>query len=211
MKSAEKRDFDKGASQWEADLSRVKMANGVADAIIREVSLSKDMKVLDFGCGTGLVTLRLQPLVGAITGADSSPGMLAVLEEKIRAQELTNIRTALVNFEKGDRIEEKFHLIVCSMTLHHVPDTAALFKLWHEMLLPGGYLCLADLDTEDGSFHSDKTGLFHLGFDRESLSRSLQETGFSGVRATTATAMSREVAGQGRRDFPIFLLVARKL
>jgi ubiquinone/menaquinone biosynthesis C-methylase UbiE len=211
MKSVERRNFDKGASQWEADLSRVKMANGVADAIIREVSLSKDMQVLDFGCGTGLVTLRLQPLVGAITGADSSQGMLAVLEEKIRAQELTNIRTALVNFEKGDRIEEKFHLIVCSMTLHHVPDTAALFRLWHEMLRPGGYLCLADLDTEDGSFHSDKTGLFHLGFDRERLSRSLQETGFSGVRDTTATAMSREVAGKGKRDFPIFLLVARKL
>jgi ubiquinone/menaquinone biosynthesis C-methylase UbiE len=183
----------------------------VAGAIIREVSLSKDMDVLDFGCGTGLVTLRLQPLVGTITGADSSPGMLAILEEKIRAQELTNIRTVFVDFEKGDRIGEKFHLIVCSMTLHHVPDTAALFRLWHEMLLPGGHLCLADLDTEDDSFHSDKTGVFHLGFDRERLRRSLHETGFSEVRDTTATTMSRDIAGKGKRDFPVFLIVARKL
>ena len=211
MKSEERRDFDKGSSQWDADLSRVKMANGVAEAIIREVSLSKDMNVLDFGCGTGLVALRLQPLVGAITGADSSPGMLAVLEEKIRAQGITNIRTVFADFEKGDRIGEKFHLIVCSMTLHHVPDTAALFRLWHEMLLPGGYLCLADLDTEDGSFHSDKTGVFHLGFERKHLRRSLHETGFSEVRDTTATTMSREVAGKGKREFPVFLIVARKL
>jgi ubiquinone/menaquinone biosynthesis C-methylase UbiE len=211
MKSEKRRDFDKGSKQWDADLSRVKLADGVAGAIIREVSLSKDMNVLDFGCGTGLVTLRLQPLVGAITGADSSPGMLAVLEEKIRAQGITNIRTVLADFEKGDRIGEKFHLIVCSMTLHHVPDTAALFRLWHEMLLPGGYLCLADLDTEDGSFHSDKTGVFHLGFDREHLKRSLHEIGFSEVRDATATSMLRDVAGKGKREFSVFLIVARKL
>src|SRR6185369_2926675 len=107
--------------------------NDVADAIIREAGPAPGMDALDFGCGTGLVTLRLQPLVGSITGADSSPGMLGVLQEKIKARGLANVRTRLVDFESGERIEGTFHLIVCSMTLHHVPETAALFRQWHEL------------------------------------------------------------------------------
>jgi len=210
MKSEERRDFNKGSQQWDAEMFRVNLANGVAEIIIRETNLSKDMAALDFGCGTGLVTLRLQPLVGTITGADSSQGMLSVLEEKIRAQGLTNVRTAFLDFEKGDRMEEKFHLIVCSMALHHVPDTTALFRLWHEMLLPGGRLCFSDLDTEDGSFHSDKTGVFHFGFNREHLRKLLHSTGFSAVRDVTATSVSREVKGKGKCEFPIFLIVADK-
>ena len=211
MKTEERRDFNKGSLQWDADLSRVKLAEGVATAIIREITLSKDMDALDFGCGTGLVTLQLQPLVGTILGADSSQGMLTVLADKIKTLGLANIRTTLVDFEKGDRIAGKFHLIVCSMTLHHVPDTAALFRLWHEMLLPGGYLCFSDLDTEDGSFHSDKTGVFHFGFDRKHLRELLQVAGFSEVRDTTAAAMPRKVEGKGICEFPVFLMVAKKM
>ena len=210
MKSEARKDFNKNSQQWDAELFRVNLARGVAETIIREVNLSKDMVALDFGCGTGLLTLNLQPLVGTITGVDSSPGMLAVLEEKIRTQGLTNVRTAFVDFEKGDRIEEKFHLIVCSMALHHVPETAALFSLWYEMLLPGGQLCFADLDTEDGSFHSDKTGVFHFGFDRQHLRKLLHGTGFADVSDTTATTVSRDVEGKGKCEFPVFLIVARK-
>lgn len=210
MKSEERRDFNKGSQQWDAEQFRVNLAKGVAAAISREINLSKDMAALDFGCGTGLLTLNLQPLVGTITGADSSPGMLAVLKEKIKDQGLTNARAVLVDFEKGDRIEEKFNLIVCNMVLHHVPDTAALFRLWHEMLLPGGRLCLSDLDTEDGSFHSDKTGVFHFGFDREHLKTLLHSAGFSVTRDVTATNVSREVKGKGICEFPVFLMVAGK-
>jgi ubiquinone/menaquinone biosynthesis C-methylase UbiE len=210
MKSEARKDFNKGSQQWDAQQFRVTLANDVAAAISKEISLSKDMAALDFGCGTGLLTLNLQPLVKTIIGADSSPGMLAVLEEKIKEQGLTNIRTALVDFEKGDRIADTFDLIACNMVLHHVPDTIALFRLWHEMLLPGGRLCLSDLDTEDGSFHSDKTGVFHFGFDREDLNKQLHSAGFSEVRNVTATNVSREVKGKGICEFPVFLFLAHK-
>lgn len=210
MQSEERKDFNKSSQQWDAELFRVNLANDVAAAITRETTLSKNMTALDFGCGTGLLTLRLQPLVGTIMGADSSQGMLAVLEEKIKDQGLTNIRTVLVDFEKGDRIKEKFDLIVSNMVLHHVPDTIALFRLWHEMLLPGGRLCLSDLDTEDGSFHSDKTGIFHFGFNREHLKMLLHSACFSVARDVTATITSREVKGKGICEFPVFLMVADK-
>jgi ubiquinone/menaquinone biosynthesis C-methylase UbiE len=210
MEAEERKDFNKEAALWDANPGPVKLANDVADAIIRETVPSPGMDVLDFGCGTGLVTLRLQPRVRSIIGADSSPGMLSVLKNKIKAQGLTNVRTQLVDFEKGGRIDGKFHLIASSMTLHHVPDTVALFRQWHGLLLPGGVLAAADLDTEDGSFHGNNAGVFHLGFGREHLKRLLQETGFSDVRDVTAATVTRDAEGGGKREFPVFLITGRR-
>jgi len=210
MQPKEKRDFDKEAAKWDANQGRVKLANEVADAIIREAMPASDMDVLDFGCGTGLVMLRLQPLVRNILGVDSSQGMLGVLEGKIKTQGIANARTLFVDFEKNGRIEGRYHLLTSSMTLHHVPDTARLFKQWHELLLPGGLLCFADLDAEDGSFHGDNTGVFHQGFDRRHLKELLLSAGFHDVRDTTATTMIKDVEGKGKKEFSVFLLLAKK-
>jgi ubiquinone/menaquinone biosynthesis C-methylase UbiE len=210
MDTEERKDFNQEAAQWDANPGRVRLANDVADAILRATALSHDMEALDFGCGTGLVTLRLQPLVKTITGADSSEGMLEVLRGKVKAKGLTNVQTRLVNFEKGDRIEGAFDLIVSSMTLHHVPDTAALFRQWYGLLVPGGTLCCADLDSEDGSFHGDNKGVFHLGFDRSKLKALLHEVGFRDVLDTRAATMVKDVPGKGEKEFPVFLVTARK-
>jgi len=178
--------------------------------MIREVMPAKDQDALDFGCGTGLVTLRLQPLVKSITGADSSRGMLAMLEEKARKQGLKNVRARFVDFEKGGKVEGKFHLVVSSMTLHHVPDTTELLRTLSDLVLPGGILAVADLDSEDGSFHSDNTGVVHLGFDRVRLKGLFVKAGFHDVRETTAATVVREQEGGGTRKFPVFLLFGRK-
>lgn len=203
-------DFDKEAATWYTNPKRVQLAQDVAAAIIRVLQPAPHMEALDFGCGTGLVTLHLQPLVRSITGVDSSPGMLAVLEDKVKKQGLTNVRTRLVDFDKGEALEGRFHLLTSSMTMHHVPDTAALLRLWFDLLLPGGLLGVADLDTEDGSFHGDNSGVFHLGFERSPLQALLEDTGFRQVRATTAAAMKKEIAGGEEREFSVFLITGRK-
>lgn len=203
-------DFEKEAATWDANPKRVKLAKDVAEAIIRVLEPAPHMEALDFGCGTGLVTLRLQPLVRSITGADSSPGMLAVLQDKVKNHGLSNVRTQLVDFEKGETLEGQFHLLVSSMTMHHVRDTAALLRLWFDLLLPGGLLGVADLDPEDGSFHGDNTGIFHLGFERSRLQALLENTGFRQVRATTAASMVKEIAGGEEREFSVFLITGRK-
>lgn len=203
-------DFNKEAATWDAAPKRVKLAQDVTAAIIRTLQPAPHMDALDFGCGTGLVTLGLQPLVKSITGVDSSPGMLAALDDKVKKQGLANVRTRLVDFEKGEVPEGRFHLLVSSMTMHHVKDTAALLKLWYDLLLPGGLLGVADLDTEDGSFHGEVTGVYHLGFDRARLQTLLEDTGFHQVRATTATSMVKEIAGEEKREFSIFLITGRK-
>ena len=210
VSSQERRDFDKEAATWDEDPGRAKLANDVADAIIRAVKPAPDMDALDLGCGTGLLTLRLQPLVRTILGVDSSRGMLAVLEAKARVQGLPNVQARFVDLEKGEELEGEFHLVVSSMALHHVPDTAALFKRLHALTRPGGVLAVADLDEEDGSFHSDNTGVAHFGFDRVRLKGLLEQAGFHASRDTTAATVVKEIAGQGRREFPVFLITGTR-
>jgi 2-polyprenyl-3-methyl-5-hydroxy-6-metoxy-1,4-benzoquinol methylase len=210
MKPEARKDFDKEAAQWDANPGRVKLASDVAAAMIRELALTKNMEVIDFGCGTGLLTLKLQPFVKTITGVDNSQGMLDMLQNKVAVQGLGNVRTQHVDLEKGGRVEGVYDLIVSSMVLHHVPDTVALFKEWFKLLRPNGQICFADLETEDGSFHGDNTGVHHLGFDREKIKQLLRETGYSDIRDTTATTVIREAQGQATLEFPILMIVATR-
>lgn len=197
--------FDQAAATWDEQPRRVKLARAVADEIARQVRLTRDTDVLDFGCGTGLLTLALQPLVRSVTGADTSSGMLDVLREKAQAQGLANVETILLDPKEPLSASAHFHLIVSSMALHHVPNLAPLFKWFHEQLHPGGRVALADLDREDGSFHKDPRDVHHLGFERSELQALLAEAGFVDLGATTATVTRKDDC-----DYPIFLITGRK-
>jgi ubiquinone/menaquinone biosynthesis C-methylase UbiE len=206
----EKKDFNKDAASWDQKTGRVKLAHDVAHAIMNEVKLTHDMDVLDFGCGTGLLTLQLQPLVRSLTGVDSSRGMIDVLNSKIDEQKLTNVKTVLIDSEKADVLNGKFHLVVSSMTLHHMEDIESLLKQFYGCLLPGGYLCLADLDSDKGKFHSDNNGVFHFGFDRAFMRTLLIQHGFHNVQDVTAASVVKDLSDGQPREFTVFLITARK-
>jgi 2-polyprenyl-3-methyl-5-hydroxy-6-metoxy-1,4-benzoquinol methylase len=205
-----KTDFDGKAATWDEDPFKVNLANDVAYAMIKELHPAPDMDVLDYGCGSGLVTLRFQPLVKSITGMDSSKKMLEVLQTKVEKRSLSNVHTQLIDLEQGVRVEARFHMIVTSMTLHHVLEPASFFKKLYDLLLPGGQIAIADLDKEDGSFHHDNTGVLHFGFERPSLKDMLGQACFREVRDTTAATITRKVQEKGPRDFTVFLITGRK-
>jgi len=209
MTHQSKLNFNEKAANWEKP-QQVKLANGVADTMIKELKPSLDMDVLDYGCGTGLISMRFQPLVKSVTGVDSSTGMLEVFEEKIRKSGVQNVSTQWADLEDGGTVEGKFNLVVSSMTFHHVSKNLLVLKRIYDLLLPGGTLGIADLDKEDGTFHSDNTGVVHFGFDREDLKKLFEEAGFHDVKAVTAYKVQKEVKGQGLKEFPIFLMTGKK-
>jgi cyclopropane fatty-acyl-phospholipid synthase-like methyltransferase len=197
--------FDQEAANWDADAGRHQLAAAVADAIIRQVPLTPEMDALDFGCGTGLVTLALAAHVRSVTGADTSSGMLGVLEGKVRERGLTSVKTRLLRPDEGYALAGEFDLIASSMTLHHVHETARLLARFRQHLRAGGWLALADLDREDGTFHDPgTTDVFHQGFDRASLRGMLEALGFERLADTTAFVRRRN-----GRDYPVFLISGR--
>lgn len=208
--SLEKRDFDKDASQWDDNPGRVKVAADIAGAMIAEIPLTKELNILDFGCGTGLVTLALQPFVRSITGIDSSPGMLDVLNRKISERGLSNVRTQHLDMDHGGNLSGLYHLVVSSMTLHHIREINPLLKQFYQILRPSGILCIADLDEDGGRFHESNDGVFHYGFSREALARQFEEAGFQNVRTVQAAAVEKPVAGGASHLFTIFLIIGIK-
>jgi ubiquinone/menaquinone biosynthesis C-methylase UbiE len=206
----EKRDFDKEATTWDEVPARVKLASDIIAAISDEIVLTSNMDVLDFGCGTGLLTLRLQPVVRSITGVDSSRGMIDVLKAKIDKQKLPNVKTLYLDNEDGDIPEGNYNLIVSGMTLHHVKDIGPLLDRFYSIVAPSGYLCIADLDLDDGKFHDKNNGIFHFGFDREELRRYFMDAGFVDIRDRTAAEVMKPVSDGGVRPFTVFLMTGRK-
>ncbi len=210
MQDNAKRDFNKEAQSWDDNPMRVQMAHHIADAILQQIPVSNEMDMLDYGAGTGLVTLALQPYVRSVTAADNSDGMLARLSEKAEASGLSNVKTKLLDLEKQAVPVDRYELIISSMTMHHLQDHRALISNLAAMLRPGGYLAIADLDLDDGEFHADQTGIRHDGFDRQEIVRLFAEAGLGQVTATTANTLTKEVKGKGPREFTVFLVTGRK-
>ena len=208
--STKKRDFDQEAANWDQVPGRVKVAQDIAQSMIREITLTPGMDVLDFGCGTGLLTFALQPFVRSITGVDSSPGMLDVFKTKIKEENLKNVKAEYIDLDKGDVLTGSYHLIVSSMTLHHIKNITPLLKQFYSMLLPSGQLAIADLDLDDGQFHSNNEGVFHFGFDRKELHRMFIDIGFRDVRHLTAAQVEKPVENCPTRLFAMFLITGRK-
>ena len=209
--STKNRNFDHDAANWDQLPRRVKLAQDIAQSMIRELSPTPDMDVLDFGCGTGLLTLALQPFVRSITGVDSSPGMLDVFKTKIKEQHLNNVKANQLDLDKGDVLKGSYHLIVSSMTLHHIKNISSLLKQFYSILLPTGCLAIADLDLDDGKFHSNNDGVFHLGFDREKLRKSFAEAGFDNIQDISAAEVEKETLNNEIRQFTVFLMAGKKV
>jgi 2-polyprenyl-3-methyl-5-hydroxy-6-metoxy-1,4-benzoquinol methylase len=207
---SEKWSFDAEAASWDNDPGRVKLANDIAETIFDERILTPDMDILEFGCGTGLLTVRLSPHVHSVTGVDSSLGMIDVLRGKIERQKLANIRVRHLDIEKGEDIEGTYNLVVCSMTLHHVKEIKSLLDLFHKLTAHPGYVCIADLDPDEGQFHGNNDTVFHTGFDRAVLSQALQAAGFGDIRVRTAANIVKPIPDGGTRSFGVFLIIGQK-
>ena len=201
--------FDRVAAEWDSNPGRVALARGIAGAIRTAVPVSGDMKVLDFGAGTGLLTLGLLPHVGSIMAVDASGEMLRVLAGKLTALGIGNVHTLHCDIGKEPLPQAEYSLVVSSMVLHHIQDVAATLVQLRRSLRPGGWIALADLDAEDGSFHPDPTGVFHKGFDRGQIRDWLEAAGFVWVSAREVYRMVKPAANGVVRDYPVFLVTGK--
>jgi len=202
--------FDERAKDWDSDPKKVERAYVVADAIRKSVPLSQNMKAFEYGCGTGLMSFALQEDLGQITLADTSQGMLDVLREKIARSDVKNMHPIQLDLSTDPLPIEKYHITYSLLVLHHIHDARGILSKFRDVLEQNGYLLVADLDKEDGTFHTDGTTDVHLGFERSELQEWVEAAGFGNVRFSTAYEIKKEIDGK-EKVFPVFLMVAQKL
>jgi predicted TPR repeat methyltransferase len=159
------------------------------------------MQVIDFGTGTGLLGFDIATSVKKVHGVDTSLKMLEKLEEK-NTQQLS-IKPYHQDIIKKP-LMQKFDGLISSMTLHHIENLEEFFTTIHNTLTQDGFIAIADLQTEDGTFHSDNTGVFHFGFDAVELCKVAENCGFKDIKFENINTIKKL-----QRDFGVFLLTAK--
>ena len=197
--------FDERARDWDTPVRRAR-AEAVADAIRANVPLTATTRTIDIGAGTGLLGLALADDIGELVLAEPSEGMREVIAEKLAASDRNDVTAIPFDLTGAPPPAEPFDLAISLLVLHHVEDTSTALDAIRGLLVSGGRIAIADLDTEDGTFHdADAEGIHHLGFDRAALGELAREAGFVDVGFSTAT----EIVEDDRR-YPVFLLLGRK-
>lgn len=194
--------FKEKSEGWDSGSIRVQGALKIAEAIASEIELCSEMEILDFGVGTGLLGFEIAKSVKKVYGVDTSESMIEKLKEKNTPK--LHIETYCQDIIK-EPLDKSFDGIVSSMTLHHIEDLKAFFETIHKNIKEGGFIAIADLETEDGTFHSDNTGVYHFGFDEVDLKEAAKGAGFVNVKFENINTISKP-----DKDYGIFLLTARR-
>lgn len=201
-------EFDNRARTWDENPVHRERSEAIAEKITSRIPLNHQMKALEYGAGTGILGLLLHTKLNSIEMMDSSAEMVNVMKEKKTQLNATNVFP--VTFDLEHEIYEKnFDLIISQMVLHHIADVKSLLRKFYHMLQPGGFLAIADLYTEDGSFHGEGFE-GHNGFDPQILRTQLLEIGFTQVVFENCFTIKRIQADNTFKLFPIFLITASK-
>jgi len=198
--------FETLAKAWDSNPNRVQGAMTFVDKV-KEL-LPKDLSafdVLDYGCGTGLVSFGFANDVKSILGLDNAKAMVEVYNQKANTIGMKNIKGEIHNINDEDLKENKFDLIVTNMTMHHIKNTSEFIKKLTFALKDNGYLCIADLKTEDGTFHSDNTGVEHFGFNTDEIKTHFTNAGLKNIKLNLLEAIYKP-----QNDYEVFYIIAQK-
>lgn len=201
--------FNQMAGDWDNNPRIVKMAATFAAHIKQRVPLTSQTKALDFGCGTGQVSIHLCSTVDSVAMVDTSEGMLDVLRLKLANNAIDNMHIHCGDLFQGTLTENSFDLAYTLMALHHVKQIAPVFDRFYRLLKSGGYLCIGDLESEDGSFHGEEMDV-HQGFDLIQLEKQVKNSGFNVREACRMMVVEKPGKNGLNKAYPLFFLLVQK-
>ena len=201
--------FDKVAQNWDKNEVHAKRTKAIETEFRKSYEFNHGQIALEFGAGTGLLSIALKDLFSEIILIDNSVEMVNVTKQKLISENINNLQPIVFDLEKNDFTAKTFDVIFTQMALHHVVDIEKILSKFHMMLSHGGKLAIADLYPEDGSFHdSDFNG--HFGFNPEELSKTLVKLKFKGVNYKQCFEIIKKDGPHQGKSYPIFLLTCNK-
>lgn len=167
-------EFKSKSHKWDTP-DKIFHAKEFVEELKKYISFDKEDKIMDFGCGTGLVGLELLPEVSFAVMADTSASMLEVLESKLDYAQLEKVE--IINGPLSLYKNRDIDKLISLMAFHHIENLDEIIERISKTLKHGGLFILGDVLTEDGSFHAPAT-VPHNGFDLEELASRIEKFGF---------------------------------
>ncbi|OZG74485.1 methyltransferase [Hahella sp. CCB-MM4] len=170
--------WDDYAEGWDSNEDVISYSEKAYKTLIDIYKVS-GARVLDFGCGTGLLTEKLSPHASEVVAIDPSEKMISVLNQK-GLKNVTTIQAelseALVNEEAS--LQQGFDLIVASSVLAFIPQYQDTIALLQRLLKKDGYLVQWDWHKHEG-----------FGFNRDEIEKAYTDAGLSEVLVSVPFAM----------------------
>ena len=172
--------WDDFAADWDSEQDVRKYADKVFESwqgkIAPLISSVAKTRVLDFGCGTGLLTEKLAPLCQHVVAVDASVEMIGVLKRKVNETNVNNV-TPLVTSIDSEAISEyqdtlgQFRLVVASSVCSFLPNFEATLCHIVSIMKPGGIFVqwdwIDDLPAEKIRDAFAKAGMSCISVEKE--------------------------------------------
>lgn len=171
--------FEQIAKRYDTE-ERIELAKVIVNEVRPELRNSQSKSLIDYGSGTGLISLELSDLVHSILLVDSSKQMLEVAKAKISRKGIANAKTLYSDFTQ-ETSELKADIVLMSLVLLHIPDTNKILQELFGILNDGGKLIIIDFDKNDKIQHPK----VHNGFSHEELKKRLSDIGFKSTEMKT--------------------------
>lgn len=200
--------FDLMAQSFDTEY-RISRARVVAEAIRDKIDLINKRNVLEFGCGTGLVTVNLIRDIDKLTLVDSSEGMLRELKTKLSKVCMDSMIHVHKDIFSHELIANSYDLLYSSMVLHHIHDIDSIAIRFNELLRDEGTLCIIDLLPVEKEYHSNETDFngYH-GFDPEWLTEQLSKQGFAKESIDIIYTDSKLINNK-KVDYSLFMIIMK--
>lgn len=192
-------EWDEYAATWDDDPAARAYAEAAFASLLEVMDAGPSdlagARVLDFGCGTGLLTEQLVAAGAVIDAVDSSPGMLAVIEAKIERQQWSTVNASLALPDEPPE-HGVYDLIVCSSVCSFLGDYPGTAIDLVSRLDREGTFVQWDWEREDDEGH---------GLGRAEIEQALAAAGLSDVEVRRAFrvdvdgATMAPLVGFGRR------------
>lgn len=149
--------FNRWSNKYDQTLGKIGFHQELLNLVVRNSGVKNCDKVLDIGCGTGLLSLKLlQKSNCLITGIDNSKEMLGVFKYKIKRLKLSKkINCRLMDIDSLNFKDNAFDIAVSSVVLHHLKDKLMPLKKIYKLLKPGGIFIIGEVDVDTTGNHTD--------------------------------------------------------
>ena len=200
-------EFDAKAKDWDKNQIHIERSEAIALAMLNTIPIDEEMTAIEYGAGTGLLSFKLKNRFSKILLMDSSQEMVRIAQEKIAGERIKNMSALWIDLEK-EEFSGTWDIIYSQMVFHHVENIDVILDKFRALLKSGGYLAIADLYSEDGSFHGEGfTG--HKGFDVVKLSDLLNSKGFNDISHQECYLIKKTLEDGNIKEFPVFLIIGK--